>query len=70
MAIKRTWKILSIVVCCMVFLGLMVSELLAAVPANPSVVSINGRQMRVQHRREDNTLKTETNYVIKGVCWS
>ncbi|MDD5132333.1 MAG: FG-GAP-like repeat-containing protein [bacterium] len=49
---------------------LLALNLFAAVPANPSVVSINGRQMRVQHRREDNTLKTETNYVIKGVCWS
>ncbi|MDD5703824.1 MAG: glycoside hydrolase family 2 TIM barrel-domain containing protein, partial [Dehalococcoidales bacterium] len=57
-------------VVCTVVLMLLALDLFATVPASPSIVSMNGKQMRVQHRREDNTLKTATNYVIKGVCWS
>ncbi|MDD5354655.1 MAG: FG-GAP-like repeat-containing protein, partial [bacterium] len=62
---KYVWLALS-----MLIVLLMVVEAMATVPASPSVVTMNGKQMRVQHRREDNTLKAAVNYVIKGVCYS
>ena len=57
-------------VVCTAILMLLALDIFAAVPASPSIVSVNGTQLRVRHRREDNTLKATTNYVIKGVCYS
>ena len=35
------------------------------VPSNPSIVTVNGYLLEVQHRRWDNTLKAKENYVSK-----
>ncbi|MDD5491854.1 MAG: glycoside hydrolase family 2 TIM barrel-domain containing protein [bacterium] len=43
---------------------------LPPIPAVPATVRVDGHQLKVHQIREDGTLKAETNYVIKGVCWS
>lgn len=40
------------------------------IPPIPRAVRVDGKQLKVRHIREDGTMKAETNYVIKGVCWS
>jgi hypothetical protein len=40
------------------------------VPAEPSLVSINGRQLLLQRRNSDSSLALAVPYVIKGVNWS
>ena len=62
-------RMMKYVVCTAILL-LLAIDVFAAVPASPSIVSVNGTQLRVRHRREDNTLKATTNYVIKGVGYS
>ncbi|MDD5131537.1 MAG: glycoside hydrolase family 2 TIM barrel-domain containing protein [bacterium] len=43
---------------------------LPPIPAVPATVRVDGHQLKVHQIREDGTMKAETNYVIKGVCWS
>ena len=40
------------------------------VPQSPSVVYIDGKKLKVMHRRYDGSLKAPETYVIKGVCWN
>jgi len=40
------------------------------VPAQPSVITINGRQLLLQRRNPDGTLAPAVAYTIRGVTWS